>query len=175
MKPSRIIAEITPRGTSAPRTRALGPGQSSRERGVTMVELLIVMVIVAILASVAIPSYNSYVLKSHRADAKTALLDAAALEERYFSVNNAYSTNPQDLGYTGAYPVTVGSGYYQVLVPVVVAAAAPTAALPAGTPATYTLTAQPIGMQVNDTQCGNFILNSAGQKTNSGTLTTCWN
>src|SRR5208283_4009558 len=62
-----------------------------RSAGITLIELIIVMVIVAIMASIAIPSYNSYVLKSHRTEAKTALLDLASMEERYFSTQNVYS------------------------------------------------------------------------------------
>ena len=146
-------------------------------RGVTLIELVIVMVIVAILASIAVPSYNTYLLQSRRADAKSALLNMASLEERYFSVNNKYTSTTTDLGYTGPWPVTVGSVYYQIIdpTPLLVAATAPTAAVPGGTPASYTLTAVPIGPQVNDTQCLNFVLTSAGLKTNSGPLTTCWN
>ena len=96
------------------------PSYRRRSGGMTLIELVIVMVIVAIMASIAIPSYNSYVLKSHRTEAKTALLDLASMEERYFSTQNVYSLLATDLGYPGAWPVTVGSGYYQVQAPVVV-------------------------------------------------------
>ncbi len=75
-----------------------------RSGGMTLIELIIVMVIVAIMASIAIPSYNSYVLKSHRTEAKTALLDLASMEERYFSTQNVYSLLTTDLGYSGAWP-----------------------------------------------------------------------
>ena len=94
-----------------------------RDRGFTLVELIVAMVILATLAAIAIPSYSSYVLKSHRTEAKSALLDLASLEERYFSTANTYSNNPPDLGYTGAagVPFTVGSGWYNVLVSVTAA------------------------------------------------------
>jgi len=146
----------------------------------SLIELVIAMVIVAIMASIAIPSYNTYVLKSHRTEAKTALLDLASMEERYFSTQNIYSTTTTDLGYTGAWPVTVGSGYYQVQAPVVVPAVPPTAAIPGGTPATFSITAVPIGLQVNDTPCNvSFTVASNGTKTAQGAdpnaSVDCWN
>src|SRR5208283_2399575 len=150
-----------------------------RSAGITLIELIIVMVIVAIMASIAIPSYNSYVLKSHRTEAKTALLDLASMEERYFSTQNVYSLLTTDLGYGGAWPVTVGSGYYQVQAPVLVPAVPPTAAIPGGTPATFSITALPIGMQLNDAACASFTITSAGVKSATGTdpnaNVDCWN
>jgi len=64
-------------------------------RGVTLIELMIVVVIVSILAAVALPSYTAYVLRSHRVEAKTALLDLAGREERYYSTSQtgAFYTN----------------------------------------------------------------------------------
>jgi type IV pilus assembly protein PilE len=148
----------------------------TRTQGFTLIELIVALVIASILAAIAVPSYINYSRKSHRTEAKTALLDMAGLEERYFSVNNTYSANPADFGYPGPWPVIIGSGYYQVNAPVVTAATAPTALLPAGTPATYTLTAVPIGDQVNDTQCTTFTLTSAGVQgaLPAGNAFTCW-
>ena len=83
----------------------------------TLMELMIVVVIVSILASIAIPSYIQQVRKSRRVEAKTALLDLAGREERYFSTSVTganYSALPADLGYTGAWPIQVGNNYYQV-------------------------------------------------------------
>ena len=59
--------------------------RAPRDRGFTLVELIVAMVILATLTAIAIPSYSIYVLKSHRTEAKSALLDLASLEERYFS------------------------------------------------------------------------------------------
>jgi len=130
-----------------------------KSSGFSMIELVVAMVITAILAAIAIPAYSNYVRQSRRTDAKTALLDMASLEERYFSVNNTYSANPADLGYA-AYPATVGSGYYTVAAPVVVAATTTA-------PATFTLTANVIATtdQAKDTQCQQFQLTSAGLQT----------
>ena len=144
-----------------------------RDRGFTLVELIVAMVIVATLAAIAIPSYSSYVLKSHRTEAKSALLDLASLEERYFSTANTYSNNPSDLGYVGAANVAfpVGSGWYSVLVSVT-AALPPGPLSPGGTPAKYTITATAIGQQVADTACATFSVDSTGQQT--ATSPTCW-
>lgn len=83
-------------------------------RGMTLMELMIVVVIVSILASIAVPSYIQQVRKSRRVEAKTALLDLAGREERYFSTSVTganYSALSTDLGYTGAWPIQVGNNY----------------------------------------------------------------
>jgi type IV pilus assembly protein PilE len=139
-----------------------------RNQGFTLVELIVAMVILATLAAIAIPSYNQYVLKSHRTEAKSALLDAASLEERFFSTSNIYTNDPTKLGYgVAATPVPVGTGYYIISNITVTLALPPTGAIPGGTPATFTITAVPApgSMQVNDTQCAVFTINSAGQQT----------
>ncbi|MGA2397754.1 MAG: type IV pilin protein [Steroidobacteraceae bacterium] len=143
------------------------------EAGFTLVELIVAMVILATLAAIAIPSYSLYVLKSHRTEAKSALLDLASLEERYFSTANTYSSNPTDLGYNAAgTPFPVGSGWYNITTLTATAAVAPTALIPGGTPATYTITATAVGQQANDATCATFTINSAGQQT--ATSANCW-
>ncbi|NNM62567.1 MAG: prepilin-type N-terminal cleavage/methylation domain-containing protein [Steroidobacteraceae bacterium] len=155
-------------------------GTRRRMRGFTLVELIIAMIIAAILAAIAIPAYSSFVREGRRTDAKSALLDLASLEERFYSTSNTYSSAASDLGYgSAAWPVTVGSGYYQIAQPTVTAAVAPTASSPAGTPASFSLTATPLGDQVNDTACASFTVNSQGVRTaltsgGADNSTTCW-
>jgi type IV pilus assembly protein PilE len=159
------------------------PAQTIRlSRGFSLIELLIAIVIGAILVSIAIPSYRSYVLKSHRTDAKTALLDMASLEERFFTTQNVYSVATTDLGYSGAWPVNVGSSGapdYQIQTPVVNPAAAPSPLSLAGTPATFSITALPVGMQALDTACASLTISSGGVQTATGTdpnpNVDCWN
>jgi type IV pilus assembly protein PilE len=138
--------------------------------GFTLVELIVAMVIAAILAAVAIPAYSSYVRKSRRTDAKSALLNLASLEERLFSTTNAYSATATDLGYTG-WPATVGSGYYTVSMAATDVVAATTTAA-----ATYKITATAIGDQMKDTQCLTFTVTSAGVQsaTPDTNPPTCW-
>ncbi|MDE1922258.1 MAG: prepilin-type N-terminal cleavage/methylation domain-containing protein [Gammaproteobacteria bacterium] len=157
-----------------------------RRRGFTLIELIVAMVIAAILAAIAIPAYSSFVRKGRRTDAKSALLDLASLEERYFTTNNTYSSAASDLGYGSAagsvaWPaagITVGSGYYQVSQPHVTPATPPTATAPAGAPASYSITAAAIGDQANDTDCATFTIDSAGDQTAStagnAASPSCW-
>ena len=61
-----------------------------KQKGFTLIELMIVVAIVSILAAVAFPSYQQHVLRGNRAEGRTALLDAAARLERYYSDNNKF-------------------------------------------------------------------------------------
>ena len=146
----------------------------SASAGFTMVELMIVIVIATIIATIAIPSYQAQIRKSRRTDAKTALLDLAAREERYNSTFNTYTSLPANLGYAGAFPVTVGSGYYQISINVCAALAC---AADKGTGVAFSATATAINTQAKDTLCGNYTLDSTGGQTVTGTATasTCWN
>jgi type IV pilus assembly protein PilE len=137
--------------------------------GFTLIELMVTLAIVSILATIAVTSYSSQVLKSRRAEAKTALLDLAGREERLFSTTNAYSSDASFLGYaTASTPMTninFGNRYYQL-----------TATVPALSPNTYVLTANPVGSQANDTTCGSLAVNQLGVETvtGTGTVATCW-
>jgi type IV pilus assembly protein PilE len=149
------------------------------QRGFTLIELVIAMVIASILAAIAIPSYTSYIMKSRRTEAKSALLNLASLEERFYSTNNTYSSTPSDLGYatTATPPFPVGTGYYNITALTVTPAVAPANATSAGTPATYTITARPVptNSQANDSGCTSFTITSGGVQTSTGSSTTCWN
>jgi type IV pilus assembly protein PilE len=138
--------------------------------GFTLVELMVVVVIASVLVSIAIPTYINEVRKSRRTEAKTALLDLAGREERFYNTNNTYSSTPSDLGYgavAAAFPMTVGSGYYRINV-------AFTAAVGA-VPGTYTITAVPISVdQIKDVQCQQFQLTNTGVQTSTPNTTACW-
>jgi|HubBroStandDraft_1064217.scaffolds.fasta_scaffold11520_3 type IV pilus assembly protein PilE len=139
------------------------------DRGFTLIELMVTMVIAAILLGIAIPAYNLYVLKGHRTDAKSALVDLASLEERYFSTQNTYTSLPSQLGYGATPPpFPIGSGatsYYNITAITVVAAVPPTSTTTAGTPASYSITATAIGTQLQDTACYTFTITSGGVQT----------
>ena len=153
----------------------------ARPAGFTLVELMVVVAIATILFAVAVPSYMTYIRQSRRTEARTAVLDLAGREERYFSTNGAsYSATPANVGYTGTWPIAVGTNYYQVTV-CVPANANCTAGLgmpnPPAAPS-YTVVATPVAgqSQVSDTQCTAFAVDSTGQQfaTGSGGTVYCW-
>jgi len=60
--------------------------------GFTLIELMITVAIVAILASVAYPSYQQYVIRSNRSEAQQVMLDIANREEEFLLNNRRYGT-----------------------------------------------------------------------------------
>lgn len=145
-------------------TKPNSPGRHASS-GFSLIELMVTVVIMSILASIAIPAYNAQIRKSRRTEAKTALLDLAGREERYFNTNSTlgYTNDPANLGYKTP-PATmtnypVGSGYYTVTINVV--AAAPPA------PATYQIVATAVGDQAHDV-CPTLTVDSTGLQTASG-------
>jgi type IV pilus assembly protein PilE len=59
--------------------------------GFTLIELMITVAIVAILASVALPSYQNYIARGRRDTAKACLLERAQYMERHYTTNMAYT------------------------------------------------------------------------------------
>ncbi len=131
----------------------------SKMRGITLLELMIVVVIVGILAAVAYPSYKSQVYKTRRADGKSQLMLTAQALERCYTRSATYVGCA-----TVAFPVSSPEGHYSIT-----AAGAVTASA-------YTLNAAPVGDQTADTKCGTLSLRSDGVQGASGTLpaTSCW-
>ena len=76
-----------------------------RVNGFTLIELMIVTVVVAILATIAVPSYSSYVVRSSRVAAQTELLEMTGLQEKIYLNSNAYSSS-----ITGAYTGAAAGG-----------------------------------------------------------------
>ena len=143
--------------------------QLSHAAGFTLIELMVTVAVATILVTLAVTSYSSQVRQSRRTDARTAVLDLASREERYMSTMSAYTTTATNLGYTGAFPQIVGSGYYTLKVTVTPANAATTPV----TPASFLVTATTTGTQTKDTQCQTFSVDNTGNQT-SAPGTTCW-
>jgi type IV pilus assembly protein PilE len=95
---------------------------TNRERGFNLIELMIVVVIVAILTAVALPSYFAQVQKSRRAEAKSALTQIATMQQQFRTEQNRFTVDLTDLGLGAAGWNDTENGYYQVRV---VAATAP--------------------------------------------------
>lgn len=125
-----------------------------RMRGLTFIELLIVVTIIALLVAFAYPMYTNYAQKARRTQATTALLAAAQDQEKWFNANNAYSANASP--FTGAATVDTDGGFYRISAAVV------------GTLLTLTATAQ--GPQAADTECATITLTSRGVKAPA----VCW-
>lgn len=135
------------------------------QQGFTLIELMIVVVVVAILAAIALPSYNESVNRGKRSDGKAYLLDLASQQERYFSQNLSYASSVAILGASGESSERHYAGSI---------AALPSGCTTAGTKCrTYTLTAS---SSFSDSKCGNLTYTSAGAKGETGTEDTayCW-
>jgi type IV pilus assembly protein PilE len=130
-------------------------GDGARQSGFTLLELVIVVAIVAILASVALTSYAAQMRKSARAEAQSALTDAASRQQQFLVDRRRYAGSMTVLGV--ATPPDLASKYTFTVVAV------------DGPPPTFTLTAQAIGNQAKDT-CPTLILDSAGNRA----PTSCW-
>lgn len=135
-------------------------GRVRRHAGVTLLELMIVVVIVGILAAIAYPSYQDQVRKSRRADGKGALLQTAQQLERCYTRFARY--NDGNCGV--ALPVVSPEGFYQV------SAAALTAS-------SFTLDATPQNDQAYDAECGTLRLDHTGEQGSQGAdgdANDCW-
>lgn len=143
--------------------------------GFTLVEMMIVVVIIAILAGIAYPSYTRYVAQTRRADAQIALTQTAARLEKFFTQCNRYTAN---LGGTFDNCTGLGvnpnspDGHYTLAI----------AAGPTGDIATsFVVTATPVGTQLaqDGSRCRTLSLDSQGIKSATGseggpTGGTCW-
>jgi len=119
-------------------------------RGFTLIELMVVTAIVAILAAIAYPSYQQYVIRGKRSAAQAQMMDIANRQQQYLLANRAYAskTELESGGY--ALPSEVSSNYgYAITVG-------------SGTPPTFTITFTPSGAQASD---GDLTLTSDGTRT----------
>lgn len=143
----------------------------SAQGGITLIELMIVVVIVGILAAIAYPSYQGQVRKARRAEGKTLLLELASKQERFFTENNSYTNDMTDLGYTNNVPQPTENGWYDVSVTAVGPGGCAPGAATACT--AFTLRAVARNDQTHD-KCGSLTVNQFGVKGKTGTATDCW-
>lgn len=74
---------------------------------------MVTVAIVGVLATIAIPTYNKYSIKSHRVEGKSLIMEIMQRQEKYYTENNTYTTNLSLLGYSSS-PVIGEQNYYSV-------------------------------------------------------------
>ena len=136
-----------------------------KQSGFTLIELMVVIAIIGIIAAIAMPSYNSYLKKSRRADAKIALTKMADAQERWYLQKSTYTTDVTEIGGAdspdGDYTLSAAAGADGILNGYVLTAVADTN-----------------GLQAGDSDCKTYTLSSTGIKaalTSGGAANTkCW-
>lgn len=130
------------------------------QKGVTLIELMIVVAIIGILTAIAYPSYQQYVLRTHRADAQADLLELAQWLERRYSTTNRYAAADGNIGAQIPFNQTPRAGAARYNLTGVVG----------GNGQTFTLTATPAAVQAVDA-CGVMTIDQRGVTTPAAN---CW-
>jgi len=127
--------------------------------GFTLIELMITVAIVGIIAAIALPNYTEYVKRASRAEAASALLDAANKQEQFFVDNREYTTSLSNLGMSEK----TENGHFKLATTVNNNA--------------FTFTATPIAGPVKgDEDCSQLSITDTGLKGSKGSKDTeyCW-
>ena len=143
-----------------------------RAHGFSLIELLIALAVVGVLTAIAVPSYQNYMRNAYRAEARTALMEAAQWMERHFSMTQSYAVSSQggaiDNAALAAASLAVtprqGTARYNI-------------SFAAGPDQTsYTLRAVPTGPQAPDARCGTLTLTNLQVRgiSGTGTVADCW-
>ena len=130
-------------------------GHSKTPKGFTLIELMITVAIVAILASVALPSYTIYIARAKRADARAQLVQVAQFMQRFYTANDQYQYDRSAVDVSTKIPGGLkqspadGTALYTLAV--------------VATATTFELTMSPVaGLSMAGDECGSFRLTSTG-------------
>ena len=161
-----------------------------RMKGFTLIELMIVVVIIAVIAAIALPTYQNQSLRTKRSDAMIALTQAAAMQERLLTKTGSYTTSEASVLPTGNKTENGAYNFYSILSTDAEddrkvtfqpgSGAAITKTLTCSGKRCFVLAVAATGTQVNDTECAIITLDSVGRQlsyNSSGVLNdagTCW-
>jgi type IV pilus assembly protein PilE len=124
--------------------------------GVTLMELMVVVVVLGLLAAIGVPAYRQYMQRTHRTEAKSALMRIAAEQERFYLQNNTYTNNLAALGF----PAGVSEkGVYTLAIPLANATAFQVTATPTAGGGVNGVD------QSDDGECATFTINAQGVRT----------
>jgi len=124
-----------------------------KERGFTLIELMIVVAIVGILAAVAYPSYQDHVRKGNRAAAQAFMMEVAQRQQNYLLNNRSYATSLAALGLS--LPTDVSPNY---------SVGGSNLGVSVGPPPSFSLQLDPISGTIQATD-GALCLTNAGART----------
>lgn len=124
----------------------------TNEAGFTLIEMLIVAAMLAILAAVAVPSYQTYIMESRRSVGQQCTIEAAAYLESFYTINRRYGTVADLAGDARTQNVVCDDDSYNINI-----------AVPEdGQTYTITVSVDPDGVQTNDDDCNQYMLDSVG-------------
>jgi type IV pilus assembly protein PilE len=143
-----------------------------QQKGVTLLELMIVVVIIAIISAFAYPSYTQFIVRAKRTAGTSMLLQIADRQQQFFMDNKRFAANLTRLGFAADTVMidedgaVIADGDADRIYNIAVSATTAT---------TYTLTATPQLKQASkDSKCGSLTLTDAGVKGYSGSGGECW-
>ena len=143
-----------------------------KQKGITLIELMVVVAIIAIIAAFAYPSYERYVVRAKRAVAQNALLQVADRQQQFFMDNKQFAADLTNLGFAANPYVVDDDGSSTVASDT---NAVYSVSLSNVTATTWTATAAPVQGQLSrDTDCGSLTITQAGAKGQSGSGNSCW-
>ena len=132
----------------------------NRMQGITLMELMVVVVIIGILTAIAFPNYRDFVARAKRTEAKAALLKIATNQERFYLQNSTFTTDMTVLGFAVDPYITDSDSY--------------TVSVTAADQSDFTAVATYRFDDAENDKCGTWGIDGRGNKTSANNYTDCW-